>query len=475
MPRIQVPRKLLPFQQKKKRFKVAIGGRGSGKSNTIADICLMDSQTQGLKIGCFREFQNSIEDSVHSLLSDEIERLGINGFTIQNNVIFNSDGGELRFRGLARNPDSIKSMHGFKRFWVEEAQTISHQSLKLLTPTLREEGSEVWMTANPMSSADPFSQRFIVPFEKELNRNGYYEDDLHLIIVCNYTDNPMFPDVLEQERRYDEDHLTTNEYEHIWLGRFNDSIDNAIIPVEWFNAAIDAHVKLGFKPTGVKIVSHDPSDLGPDSKGLAMRHGSVVLDVMEMTTGDVNDGCDWATDYAIDNNADLFTWDCDGLGVTLRRQVSEAFAGKSAKFEMFKGSEGADDPNEIYQADKDVNSADARTNKQTFKNKRAQYWWKLRDRFYNTYRAVSKGEYVDPDTLISLSSEIDCIDQLRAEVCRIPKKPNGNGLIQIMSKDELLSKHKIASPNLGDALMMSMITPDSPAETIELTFDSPWA
>ena len=331
------------------------------------------------------------------------------------------------------------------------------------------------MTANPMSSADPFSQRFIVPFEKELNRNGYYEDDLHIIVVCNYTDNPMFPDVLEQERKYDEDHLTRNEYEHIWLGKFNDSIDNAIIPVEWFNAAIDAHIKLGFKPTGAKVVSHDPSDTGPDSKGLAMRHGSVVLDVREMVTGDVNDGCDWATDYAIDNSADLFVWDCDGLGVTLRRQVSEAFEGKHTKFEMFKGSEGADNPADIYQSDKGVTQSDSRTNKQTFKNKRAQYWWKLRDRFYNTHRAISKGEYVDPDTMISLSSDIDCLEQLRAEVCRIPRKPNGNGLIQIMSKDELLTKHKIASPNLGDALMMNMVVPNPPPETIDLNFDSPWA
>ena len=89
MPNLQIPRKLLPFQQKKKRYKIAIGGRGSAKSTTVADLCLMDSQTMGLKIGCFREFQNSIEDSVYSLLEDEIERLEIPGFTVQNNTIFN--------------------------------------------------------------------------------------------------------------------------------------------------------------------------------------------------------------------------------------------------------------------------------------------------------------------------------------------------------------------------------------------------
>lgn len=415
----------------------------------------MDSQTQGLKVGCFREYQNSIEDSVHSLLKDEVTRLGMSGFTVQNNTIFNSEGGEFKFRGLARNPDAIKSMHGFKRFWVEEAQTISDESLKLLTPTLREEDSEIWMSANPMSRADPFSQRFIVPFYKTLQDEGYYEDDLHIIIVCNYHDNPFFPEVLEQERAFDEEHLSRAEYNHIWLGHFNDTVENAIIPTDWFDAAIDAHKTLGFKPVGQKIISHDPSDEGRDSKGLCFRHGSVVLDVQEKDDGDVNDGCDWATDYAIDHDADLFVWDCDGLGVTLKRQVGQAFNGKKIDFEMFKGSEGVDFPDQIYQPDDRMESSKARSNKQTFRNKRAQYYWMLRDRFFNTYRAVVKKEYVDPGELISISSQIKSIDALRSEVCRIPKKANGNGLIQILNKEEML-KLKIQSPNMADSLMMSM-------------------
>jgi phage terminase large subunit len=95
-----------------------------------------------------------------------------------------------------------------------------------------------------------------------------------------------------------------------------------------------------------------------------------------------------------------------------------------------------------------------KTNKETFKNKRAQYYWALRDRFYNTYRAVVRGEYVDPDTMISLdSSGIDNIDALRSEVCRVPIKANNNGYIQIMSKIEMKSI-KIPSPGMADSLMM---------------------
>ncbi len=453
---VQINQKLLPLLQKPKRFKIVIGGRGSGKSQGIADILLVEGQSRPLKTGCFREFQNSIGDSVHSLLKEEIERIGLPGYTATNSDIVSATGSEFKFKGLARNPDSVKSMHGFHRFWVEEAQSVSEESLKLLTPTLRSEGGEIWFSANPMSSADPFSKRFIVPFQNELAKHGYYEDDLHLIIVLNWRDNPWFPHELDMERNWDYTNLPRNLYNHIWEGHFNDSVENSIIPVEWFEAAIDAHKKLGFKPKGQKIVSHDPSDLGEDAKGLVYRHGSVILDVQELTSGDVNDGCDWATGYAVEKGADLFIWDGDGLGVSLKRQVAEALDGKKIEYGMFKGSEGVDYPSQTYmQVDKntDIN----RSNKDTFKNKRAQYYWALRDRFFNTYRAVEKGDYIDPDELISISSEIQNISALRAEVCRIPKHPNGNGLIQILDKAQM-KRLKIPSPNMADSLMMSMRT-----------------
>ena len=128
---------------------------------------------------------------------------------------------------------------------------------------------------------------------------------------------------------------------------------------------------------------------------------------------------------------------------------------------MFKGSEAVDNPNAIYEAMEGEPRHKARTNKQTFKNKRAQYVWGLRDRYYRTYRAVEHGEYIDPDSLISISSDIKAIEQLRSETCRIPRKPNGSGLIQIMSKPEMKAKHKIESPNLFDCTFMSLRIPES--------------
>jgi len=467
MPTMTLPKKLLPLVQEKKRYKIIIGGRGSAKSMSVADVCLMDAQTQGIKTACFREYQNSIDDSVHALLSDEINRLGIAGFEVQAGKILKDQQEMFKFRGLARNPEGLKSMHGFHRFWVEEAATISKTSLKALTPTLREAGSEIWMTGNPRSSADPFSQRFIKPFERDLLKYGYYADDLHLIIFINYVDNPFFPQVLEDERAYDEKRLSTAEYRHIWLGDFNDEVAGSIIPVDWFNAAIDAHIKLGFKPTGAKVAAFDPSDEGGDAKGYCLRHGSVYLDVADNSTGDANDGCDWACDRALSAGADLFTWDADGLGASLKRQINQAFDGIRCDIEIFKGSHAPDDPDAIYQQLDTDSKAKAKTNRETFKNKRAQFWWQLRDRFYNTWRAVERGAYIDPDDLISLSSNIEDLDGLRAEVCRIPKKPTNNGIIQIMSKPEM-KKMQIESPNRADCLMMSTIKPEPVIESVEI-------
>lgn len=455
-PRMTIPAKLMPFLTTKKRFKVAYGGRGACKSQTFGDIFIMKAQVEGAKIGCFREYQNSIEDSVHALLVSEIDRLEAPGYSNTKTHIDNASGGCFRFKGLTRAPGSVKSMFGFKYFWVEEAQFLSKESLKMLTPTLRDGESECWFSLNPLSSADPISQRFIEPFKAQLDRDGYYEDDLHLIVKINYTDNPWFPEELEQERQFDYETLPRAEYDHIWLGAYNDTVEGSIIQAEWFDAAIDAHLKLGFKPIGQVVCSHDPSDSGPDDKGVIVRHGSVITHADIMGKGDSADGMDWALDTALNHDADLFVWDCDGLGVSLKRQAKEALAGKHIDYAMFKGSEGVDRPQEFYDGDnKESDPQKRRTNKQVFKNKRAQYYWALRDRFFNTYQAVTKGKYTDPDKMISISSDIDCLISLKSEVCRVPKKHNGNGLIQIMSKDDM-KRLKIKSPNLADSAMMSM-------------------
>jgi len=479
MPQLQIPEKLYPLFHKQKRFKGAFGGRGGAKSQSFADMLLHKAQVNHFKIGCFREYQNSIDDSVYSLLNAEIARMNLRGFKTRGNNITHKRGGAFKFKGLARNPESVKSMYGFKIFWLEEAQTTSQDSLKLLTPTLREDDSEIWMSLNPMSAADPISQRFLEPFMDQLLETGVYEDDLHYITWINYYDNPWFPDSLNQERLYDKSTMSKALYNHVWLGHYNDTVEEAIIDPDWFEAAIDSHIKLGFKPRGVKVCAFDPADIGNDDKAYVIRHGSVILDMGTKSTGDANDGCDWATSKAIEHQVDLFVWDGDGLGAALNRQVKNTFKGKHIDYVMFKGSNKPDDPNSVYEGEsftKNLSRTDPkrqRTNREVFKNKRAQYYWRAADRFYNTWRAVVKKEYVDPDYIISIPSRHPKLNQLRTEICRVPRKYNSNGLLQAMSKEEMRRK-KIKSPNLADDVIMSLVVPKLLKAVDDLEFESLW-
>ena len=478
MPRIQIPEKLEPLLRPKK-FKVIYGGRGSGKSMTVADLLLLKCKTEGARISGMREHMNSIDDSVHALFEDEINRLELEGFEVLRSDITSDTGGAIRYKGLARNPESVKSMHGFDIFWVEEAATLSKRSLDLLIPTLRAESSELWLTFNPMSSADPIYQEFIKPFENELTEKGYYEDDLHMIIKTNYTDNPFFPENLELLRLKHKDTKSRAEYNHIWLGETNDSVENSIIKLEWFEAAINAHklprLAKVFEPKGAIVAAHDPSDTGTDAKGYALRHASIFKKVQAKDTGEIDEGCDWATGKAIQDNADWFVWDGDGMGAGLKRQVSDAFQGKKIQHHMFRGSlsgSGQDNANAVFQQI-DVTDTNTKTYSQTFKNNRAQYYMRLAKRFYNTFRCVENGEYIDPEDMISIDSEgVEDMDRLKAELCRIPLKPNNNGLYQIMTKLEMKNL-QINSPNMADSMMMALYTPPI-VNTQTIDFASEW-
>ena len=160
------------------------------------------------------------------------------------------------------------------------------------------------------------------------------------------------------------------------------------------------------------------------------------------------------------------------MGISLKRQVEQALSQTRTQYWMFRGSETPDDPEGTYANDKEQR----KTNRDTFFNKRAQYWWRLRERFENTWRAIEQKKYINPDDMISLSSGIESLDQLRAEVCRIPLKRNNNGKIQIMSKIEMAKKpYQLPSPNMGDSLMMSMFSPKAnAAQAVKINF-SGWS
>lgn len=476
---LRVNRKLEPFLLTPKPIKVIIGGRGSGKSIAVGDIMTMKMETESADIYCLREFQESVLDSVHRVFVDSVQkRLLLPGWQIFENKVIAPTGARTVYRGAARNPDNIQSAQGYKYSWFEEAHRASKTSLDKLLPTiLRNPGSECWFTANPQSSADAFSQRFIVPYLNELNTDGYYEDDLHMILKVNWRDNPWWNAEQEILRKWDYDNRPRAEYDWIWEGHFNDTVDGSIIKPEWFDAAIDAHLldkraEGLFEPHGPVIVAHDPFDDGEDAGGLAVRHGSIIQHVAAKKSGAIDEVCDWATGEARKRAADWFVWDGDGMGTGLKRQIATAFDGTRTQYHMFKGSlsgSAQDNAKKVYSPT--AGDKNPRTYADTFKNNRAQYYVALADRFKATYNYVVKGKHSDPAEMISLNSAgIDDMVGLRSEMCRIPRKADGNGLEQIMSKQDM-KKAGIRSPNMSDAVMMSLFTPSRTTKIKPIVFD----
>jgi len=189
------------------RYKVFFGGRGSGKSWSVARALLLLGYEKPMRILCAREIQRSISDSVHKLLCEQIEAIGLSGaYTITRDAIRCVSGTEFIFKGLRSNPQEIKSTEGIDIAWVEEASAVSAESWDVLIPTVRKPNSEIWLTFNPLDEADPTFQRFVIN-----------APDNALVRKVNFDENPAFPDVLKKEK----DWLKERDYEsylHIWEG-----------------------------------------------------------------------------------------------------------------------------------------------------------------------------------------------------------------------------------------------------------------
>lgn len=207
----EFPEKLQPlFVRGRWRNKALYGGRGGAKSWGVARALLLLGTMNPERILCAREVQDSLDQSVHQLLTDQIRRMGLSDFyQVLEKEIRGKNGTLFRFKGLSKETeDSIKSFEGITIVWVEEAHSISESSWEKLTPTIRTEGSEVWMTLNPDMDTDPTWVRYCE-----------FPDDDTLRIEVNWRDNPWFPAVLQKEREKDLARLPKADYEHKWEGK----------------------------------------------------------------------------------------------------------------------------------------------------------------------------------------------------------------------------------------------------------------
>ena len=220
-PRILMPEWAEPLFAPR-RHKVLWGGRGSGKSYAVADALLLIGAQEKCRILCAREYQISIRDSVHHLLAERIEAHELEAFyQVQRDSITGLNGTEFIFKGVRFNVQSLKSMSGITHLWIEEGQTVSAESWRVLEPTIREPGSEIWITFNPDQDTDPIYQQFVEnpPEDAFVQRVNWY-------------DNPFFPDelrrLMERTRRTDPD-----AYAHIWEGETWARSDAQVLNGKW--------------------------------------------------------------------------------------------------------------------------------------------------------------------------------------------------------------------------------------------------
>lgn len=207
---IEIPQEFKRLFDSNWREAAIYGGRYSLKSHTVARYLLVQARMGKTRIGCFREFQNSIADSSHQLLADLIKLYELTDFQVTNNSIVNQlTGSDFIFKGLWQNDQSIKSIEGIDIAWVEEAQTVSDSSLEVLTPTVRKPRSKIIYTYNRLLEDDAVHKRLVIDGRPNT-----------LIINVNYDiaiKYGMLPQVILEEIE-DDKKKRPFLYKHKWLG-----------------------------------------------------------------------------------------------------------------------------------------------------------------------------------------------------------------------------------------------------------------
>lgn len=233
------------------RYKVLHGGRGGGKSHSVAQVLLDRGTRAPLRILCAREVQNSMRDSVHRLLRDYIIRLGLQTFyEVTDTEIRGINGTVFLFSGLRQQTvESIKSYEGIDLVWVEEAHSVSKRSWDVLIPTIRKEQSEIWLTLNPDLETDETYQRFVLSQESDT-----------WVCRMNWRDNPWMPETLDAERRRAERTLPQDDYQHIWEGEPRRVAEGAVYRHEIVDLLADGRITN--VPYDTALPVHTVWDLG---------------------------------------------------------------------------------------------------------------------------------------------------------------------------------------------------------------------
>lgn len=418
----------------KVRHRVLYGGRASSKSWEFAGMGAAIGAQYQTRFLCVRRFQNKIKESVHTLISAQIDNFGFDGYEVRATDIRHANGTEFVFYGIERNVDEIKSFEGADVLWIEEAHNLTSEQWKILRPTIRKEGSEIWISFNPRLVTDFVYQRFIVNPPKSCK-----------VRLINYPDNPFLSETAKSDiiELLEEDR---EEHDHVYLGVPRTDDDAAIIKRSWIEAAVDAHKSLDIDLSGAQTVGHDVADSGEDKNATITASGSIACGVDEWKAGEDELSQSAKRAWSKVDGGQLI-YDSIGVGANVGSTLKDA--GVKSGYRKFNAGGAVVNPNEEY--------SPKVKNGEKFENVKAQAWRSVADRFRNTYNAINKGHEYSAQDLISIDSEGmgKLLEKLKTELSTPRVRYSKRGLDMVETKEEL-KRREIKSPNLADAFIMAM-------------------
>ena len=287
--------------EKSWRTLVYYGGRSSGKSHAVAQALLIRGRAEKLRILCTREVQNTIKDSVHKLLSDLIEKYGFSEYEIQRDTIVNTKTGtEFIFKGLRHNINEIKSTEGIDICWVEEAQSITKESLDILTPTIRKPGSQLVFTFNRFNELDPVYVKYVLGAPAKTYVKKVNFDILEA--------EGLLPDVIKTE--IEADRSNPSLYAHKWLGEPLSQSDRAILSRDSILNAMQRTIE----GDGQISIGVDVARMGDDRTVFWKRKGLKTINHVIYSKLRTTDICDRLEQFADFDQSVLIKVDDTGVG-----------------------------------------------------------------------------------------------------------------------------------------------------------------
>jgi len=401
--RVNIPRPFEPLLREKWRYKFYYGGRGGGKSYAFADSILMIGRQRKVFVACLREIQDSIKDSVYKLLSDRISHYGLNDYRIYEDRIDNIvTGTRIIFKGLRdQDPQKIKSLEGVDIAWIEEAQTITKKSWDILDPTIRKDGSEIWISMNRMEVNDALW--------KILAANP---DERTLVRKVNYYDNPFCPNEIkiqaEKCKRADYE-----DYCHIWLGEPLAQGDYKLINAEKVREAMKPKMDASTSPL---VIGLDIARAGSDRSVFCFRKGRWVYKFHVLRGFDTVELADLTTRFIKDYQPARVFLDLGNSGAGVYDILSHR-----GYAEVVKG----------------INFGGKAIQSERYKNKRAEMW-------------DSVNQWLRQDLPVELPNDEELFDEL----CGIERIKVAQDQLQLEDKDAF-KKRLGRSPDKADALALT--------------------